>query len=178
MNSNTLRNQLIDRTERLIDIVEEFKKKSISDLNKRPNPESWSALECVEHLNLYCEFYIPAIKKSIKNSNTKPSDVFESGWLGSYFTKSMLPKKKLNKMKTFKDKNPKGTQLDKSTLDKFLHYQNEILNLIEESKKVDLKKTKTEMSLTRFLKFRLGDTFLFNLAHNERHLQQAENALK
>ena len=39
-------------------------------------------------------------------------------------------------------------------------------------------KTKTAISISKLMKLRLGDTFRFVTAHNERHLLQAENVLK
>ncbi len=56
--------------------------------------KSWSILECLEHLNLYGDFYIPEIKNRIESSKTLPKENFKSRILGNYFAKSMLPKEK------------------------------------------------------------------------------------
>lgn len=42
----------------------------------------------------------------------------------------MLPKEKLNKMKTFKDKNPLNANLDKLIIDKFINQQIKLLDLL------------------------------------------------
>jgi hypothetical protein len=44
----------------------------------------------------------------------------------------MLPKEKLNKMKTFKDKNPLNAKLDKAVIDKFTNQQTKLLELINQ----------------------------------------------
>ena len=148
------------------------------ELNHKENIEKWSILECIEHLNLYGKFYNPEIRKRIETSNSKPSKIFKSGLIGNYFVNTMRPKKKLNKMKTFKDKNPLGSKLDAEVIDRFIAQQKDFLDLIEMSKNINLTQTKTSISISKLIKLRLGDTFRFIIAHNERHLIQAENARK
>ena len=81
-------------------------------------------------------------------------------------------------MKTLKVNNPLGSRLDKNTIDRFICQQKEYLELIETSKHINLTKTKTAISISKFIKLRLGDTFRFITAHNERHLLQADNVFK
>jgi hypothetical protein len=171
--SEKLIQDLIERSRINIKKAEKLNLLSIEKLNWRAEKNSWSILECVEHLNLYGEFYIPEIKKRIENSKNQPKENFKSGFLGDYFAKSMLPKEKLNKMKTFKDKNPIGSKLDKSTIDNFILQQEQILNLLEKAREVDLNKTKTAISISKWIKLKMGDTFRVVIYHNERHLVQA-----
>lgn len=171
--SEKLIQDLIERSRININQAEKFNLLSIEKLNWRAEQNSWSILECFEHLNLYGEFYIPEIKKRIENSKNQPKENFKSGFLGNYFAKSMLPKEKLNKMKTFKDKNPIGSKLDKSTIDNFILQQEQILNLLEKAREVDLNKTKTAISISKWIKLKMGDTFRVVVYHNERHLVQA-----
>ncbi len=120
IDSKKVTQDLTNRTQVNIKATEKFSMISTEILNWRPEPDSWSILECFEHLNLYGDFYIPEIKKRIESSKTFPQKNFKSGLLGNYFAEMMLPKEKLNKIKTFKDKNPLGSQLDKTSLDRFI----------------------------------------------------------
>ena len=81
-------------------------------------------------------------------------------------------------MKTFNDKNPIGSKLDKLTIERFILQQKEMLNLLEKSKKIDLNKTKTAISISKFIKLKIGDTLRVVIYHNERHLVQANKVLK
>ena len=173
-----LTSALIEKKSVNINKVENFRILSEKKLNHKENTEKWSVLECIEHLNLYGDFYNPEIRNNIIKSHSKPSDTFKSGIIANYFTNTMLPKKKLNNMKTFKDKNPLGSNLDKSVIDRFINQQKEFLQLIEMSKSVNLTKIKTSITISKLIKLRLGDTFRFITAHNERHLKQAENVLR
>lgn len=174
MKSITLITDLINRTKSNIERVENLRGLTLEQLNYRKKRDSWSILECIEHLNLYGDFYLPEIEKQIKKSRHKTSEEFKSGFLGDYFAKSMLPKENLNKMKTFKDKNPIGSSLHLDTLNRFLSQQNQLIKLLEQAKKVNLNKTKTAISITKLIKLKLGDTFRIVIYHNQRHILQAE----
>jgi len=167
---NTVRNA--------IQTAENLKNKPENELNFRTSENSWSALECLAHLNRYGNFYIPEITRRISASKTSAQPIFTSGILGNYFANSMLPKEKLNTMKTFKSMNPIHSQLNKSTVNEFISQQQQILELLEKAKNIDLNRTKTGISISSWIKLKLGDTFRFVINHNLRHLVQAERVLK
>src|SRR6476620_11332623 len=106
MQSEDLIQSLLDQTRQMMNRAEKFKSYELQVLSWKENATSWSMLECLEHLNLYGDYYLPEIKRRIKESKSTSDLEFNSGFLGGYLAKSMLPKEKLNKMKTFKDKNP------------------------------------------------------------------------
>lgn len=177
-NANALRDDLMARTRKIIAELEILKQEPLENLNRRPAPDAWSALECIEHLSLYGDFYLPEIENRIRQSRHKPEPVFKSGLLGNYFAMSMLPKEKLNKMKTFKDKNPLRSRLDKAAIDRFVQQQEKMLDLLEQSKSVNINRTKTAVSISTWIKLKLGDTFRFVIYHNQRHIAQAFRALE
>lgn len=178
INSANLLQDLKDRTAKNISAVEIFRNQSEEDLNFHPAPGAWSVLECIEHLNFYGNFYIPEMEKQIAASPYPPEKFFKSGLLGNFFAKSMLPKEKLNKMKTLKSQNPLGKQLDRSVLDVFIDQQLQMISLLKKAESVSLSKTKTGISITKYLRLRLGDTMRVVIYHNQRHVKQAQNVLK
>lgn len=174
MQSESLIKSLIEQTRQIINQVERLKKYNLHTLTWKKNQNSWSILECLEHLNLYGDFYLPQIEEKIKNSNTKMDVEFKSGFLGNYFAKSMLPKEKLNKMKTFKDKNPLNAKLEKNVMDEFINQQIRLLDLLNQSRNVSLNKVKIETSISSLIRLKLGDTFQFFINHIIRHLNQID----
>lgn len=168
---------LIERTKGVLNSAEQYSQLSIEELNYKANSESWSILECIEHLNLYGDFYLPEIENKIAESKTKPTTDFKSGLLGNYFAKSMLPKEKLNKMKTFKDKNPVGSDLNISSLERFIIQQKQLLDILNKARQVNLNKVKTGITIASWIKLRLGDTFRVVIYHNQRHIVQANKIL-
>lgn len=177
MEKQQLLNQLIAASKQHISFVEDYKNKELKVLNHKENNDTWSVLECIEHLNLYGDFYNPSLTNSLSKAKTSSKKQFKSGFLGNYFTQSMYPKDKLNKMKTFKDKNPVGSALDKTHLDRFITQQEEFILLLEKAKDKDLN-FRTPISISKWFKLKLGDTFHFVSAHNERHIIQANKTLQ
>ncbi|CAL2101611.1 DinB_2 domain-containing protein [Tenacibaculum sp. 190130A14a] len=177
-NTNELLQDLKELVESHINYVEQLQQLSEADLQKKQTPTSWSAIECLEHLNLYAEFYNKEIRKRINKSRYPKSTFFKSGFLGNKFALDMLPKEGMKTMKTFKSKNPIYSNLvAKEVLIQFLKLQKELEQLLEMASEVDLTKTKTAITLP-LLKFRLGDTFRFVIYHNERHIVQVKKTLK
>lgn len=174
MQSNELILSLIEQTRQIINKVERLKQYNRTQLTWRKEDSSWNILECVEHLNLYGDFYMPAIEKAIQQSDSKPEVIVRPGWLGNYFAKSMLPKEQLNKMKTFKDKNPLNASLDESVFIRFHDQQIRLIELLNKSKEVSLNKVRVPISIAPFIKIRLGDTFRFYINHMLRHMVQVE----
>ena len=178
LTAKSLIEDLIDRTKEVINEAECFNQLPIDQLNWKPSAEKWSVLECLEHLNRYGDFYIPEIQKRIDKAPRISEDlIFKSGLLGNYFSNTMLPKKQLNKMNTFKSMNPVGSKLDIATLQKFIRQQKQILDLLKQARQVDLVKTKTAISISNWIKLRLGDTFRVVIYHNQRHIVQSNKVL-
>ncbi len=179
MGSEELINDLISRTKKVLDQSRTYLHLQESKLNYRNSPESWSPLECLEHLNLYGRFYLKEIKERMNEDQHPSAEVFKSGILGNYFAKSMLPSStsgKLKKMKTFSNMNPINSQLDKKVIEEFIAQQEEMLRLLEVARRKNLK-IKCGITISKLIKLKLGDTFRFVIYHNQRHLIQAERAL-
>ena len=175
--NDTLINELVAMTNEAIVRAERFKQLSDKELNYKEIPEQWSILECFEHLNRYGDYYLPEIEKSILHNKSKGAvPPFTSGVIGNWFANLMKVKNgKIVKMKTPGDKNPSGSKLTILTIDKFLQQEEMLRNLLNQAREVDLTKTKVPISLAKFMKLRLGDTFRFFIYHIERHVIQAEN---
>ncbi|WP_231596088.1 DinB family protein [Sphingobacterium endophyticum] len=164
-------------TEEIIIYVENLEILTNEELNRRINKDTWSVLECLKHLNLYGDFYLDEIHKKMNQNFEKSSEFFHSGFLGNYFAKSMLPKQKLNKMKTFKSMDPIHSNLTRDVIKEFLEQQSKMLDLLKIARSKDLEKTKTSISISKWIKLKLGDVFKIVIYHNIRHIQQIKNIL-
>ncbi len=129
---------------------------------------------------MYGDYYLPEIEKSLTKPLKNKDFVFKSGVFGNYFTKIMLPPKgKIKKMKAPKDKIPTTSNYKNlEILERFLKQQNQLLNLLEKAKTHNLSKCKTSISISKMIKLKTGDTFNFLIAHNIRHLNQADSVLR
>lgn len=150
------------------------------DLATRPGPEQWSVLECIEHLNIADEHYISEFEAKLEKATPSEKEVFKPGWIGNYFVKSMKPREDgtiPSPMKTLRKFVPEvNVQFD--TLSKFIEDQDTLLQLLEQSKTLDLNKIKITSAIGAIVTFKLGDAFRFLIAHNQRHILQAQRALE
>ena len=190
--ASELTQNLIEEIRTTLGKAEHLNNLSDDALNERPHAESWTVLECIEHLNRYSEFYLEEIEKRIdakmdSNKNSGKQNIedytFKSGFLGNYSANSMLPNQtgkkagQINKMTTFKDKDPIHSGVNRKVLNTFIDDQNEFIRLLEKSRNINLNKTKASLTIP-ILKFNLGDTFRFVINHQIRHFLQIENILK
>ncbi|TVR83032.1 MAG: DinB family protein [Saprospirales bacterium] len=178
IDASELINELVNDTRSIVTTVErEFSNLSEEDLLMKPDGKSWSVGECLEHLSLYSDYYHPAILRAMKDTGPgKTKVVFESGRVGNFFAKSMLPKEKGFKMGSPSDKNPSKVGVPDQVVKRFLNHQKEMLRLLAMARDHDLNKIKVPISISKWIKFRLGDTFRFVINHNQRHIIQAVKA--
>lgn len=156
--------------------VQAFKTYSEEQLNHKPSAGGWSVLECIEHLRLYANFYLPEIEKRMTSRVPVESKYFRSGILGNYFV-NMVKATNNKKMRTVKEMDTSGTELTISTLNQFIKQLDWLDSLLLDSEKFDLSRIKTSISISRFIKLKLGDTLRFVVYHNERHVLQAKQVL-
>ena len=148
-----------------------------------PAPGKWSAAQCLQHLNHYGHHYLPAIERAIQQAQqrgSQPAAEFHPGWLGAYFTGLMLPQPDgslKTKMKSPKEAVPSAAPDPVATLAEFIEQQERTLQLLEAARSVNMNTVWVPTSLSRWIRLRLGDTFGFVVAHNERHALQATRAM-
>lgn len=148
-------------------------------LLEQPVPGKWSVVQVLEHLNSYGYYYIPAIERSLKQN--KPAvEYFKPGWIGDKFTRMMQPTeegKVKNKMKAPKGHRPAPALDHQTVIREFLTQQHALLSLLDQAKAKNIGTIRTPISLTRFIKLKVGDTFRFLIAHEQRHFVQVKNSL-
>jgi len=151
-------------------------------LNKVPSTGGWTALQVIEHLNSYNRYYLPQIQTSLsQNANSAPDAVFKSGRIGNYFTKIMLPGADGNiskKMSAPKDHVPQLRLDAAKVLQEFIAGEEKLLHYLKIAYKKDIGKIKTPISISKFIKLKLGDTFRFLIAHQQRHFVQLNRTLE
>ncbi|UUC44634.1 DinB family protein [Flavobacterium cerinum] len=169
--------QILDELTRItlynIEVANSFKNLDLQKLNRRSSTTSWSILECIEHLNRYGDFYIPELNYRITNARyTQPTLQYKPGLLGGYFAR-MMKAENPTKIKSLKNYNPIGSQLDHQVLTIFISQQEALLLCLDKARHINLIKNKTAISISKLIRLQLGDTFSFLIYHNERHIKQA-----
>lgn len=179
-NSEALINSLAADVQQLIAAVDAMKGMDKIKLSYPLNNGKWTAIQALEHLNIYNRYYLPAIEAGITGNKSSRSAWFTSGMLGNYFTNMMKPSDVYqikNKMKTGKKYDPPGALNSEQVIAEFKTHQQKLLQLLELARNIDLGSIRIPISISKIIKFKLGDTFRFLIAHEQRHLVQARNAI-
>jgi len=179
--SEELIKDLKEDVRRLQEAAEHLKNTEKSKLVYAVNEGKWSVVQCLEHLNAFGRHYLPAIEKAIAVKSGEKPAWFNSGFLGDYFTKSMKPKNVFeikNKMKTMKIFNfPNSLNVD-TVMKEYIDQKVKLQQLLDIANERDLNSIRIPVTLTKMIKLKLGDTFRFLIAHEQRHMIQARNTLK
>lgn len=172
-------NGLVEDVKSIIKTVEnDFSPLEEAVINWKADAESWSILECFEHLNIYNRYYNNALKTAIlKAKNTKSKPTFKSGWFGKMSIDMMKPSN-TKKQKTMTKFNPVNSQLDKTVIEEFLKHQYSLLLMLEQAKRINISKNAIPVEFFKLIKMKIGDTFTFVIVHQQRHLQQAKRVLE
>lgn len=182
--SQSLIDSLMDQTDLFLHkAIAEWKMLPPTQFAYKASPEKWSANQCIAHLNSYGRYYLPQIEKAMaagRGVSQQPSLQFKAGWLGNYFTEMMVVKSDgsvAKKMSSPKDHYPTIHNDSSQVIAEFIDQQEKLLRLLDQAKYINLNTIKVPISLSKFIKLKLGDTFLFLIAHNFRHIVQADRAL-
>ena len=165
----------------LLQCLQFFKQQSKDILLQQPAEGKWSVIQVLEHLNGYGRIYLPNIDKALTtNLNNQREAWFTSGFFGNFFTNAIRPKDLFeikNKMKAPKNHAPDSSLNADAVIEEFVSQQYKLLQLFDLSKERSLNTIRIPISITNLIKLKLGDTFRFLIAHEQRHFIQARNAL-
>jgi hypothetical protein len=177
MNSNILLEQLQADTRQMILQCGQLEGIPDETLGQPPGVGKWSVAQILEHLNVYARYYLEAIELKLHLNHTLPRNHFSPGWWGNYFTSLMKPTANRTLAKTMKaPKNavPSAFPDAREMLQEFIQHQHRLLNLLQIAKTVNIGRVRIATSLTKLITLKLGDTFRFFIAHEQRHFLQIE----
>ena len=159
-------------------VEREFAALSDEQLRWKPSPQSWSILECLQHLNLAERYYIRNIQHKVDALGllqTQPNDQrLESDFVGKIMLYVVDPQVKI-KLPAPGMIRPRPAQdlLPADVMAQFIDLQTLLHTLLNKAVYLDWNTGKVMTLFGNWLKLRLGDAFLMLVAHTERHINQA-----
>ena len=144
--------------------------------NWKPEEHRWSICECLGHLNITAELYLPLIDGALAKSRSQGllADVpARRGLIGGWIVRlsEPPPKGRVKAPKVFRPQ--AGRPLD-SVVPKFMELQDRLLERLRPANGLDLWRTKIRSPAMALLRLSLGETFALLTGHERRHLWQAE----
>lgn len=185
INSSKLIDQLIDLTNSNVRNLKALTANLTEDqMNWKPNGEVWSINEVLAHLNSYANYYHQNISDKINETkHDEAKELFASSTLGRSTWKSVKLgnlKNVKRKLRARKEHNPSvhPELVHPDSLERFIKTQDVLNQILEKSKNINLRRVKIQISISKMVKLRLGDVFLFVVYHNERHIEQINKLIQ
>lgn len=145
---------------------------------QRPADGGWSPAECLVHLNLTTKAFLPLIDDALNTPPKSPMDPsrrYRRDTMGWFLTTMMEPPVRM-KVKTTPPFMPKLSTSRADILREFEALQAEFAVRVEKANGYDVSKVKVQSPFSQKMSYSLLGGFTAILAHERRHLWQAERA--
>jgi hypothetical protein len=170
-------------TNKIDEVTSSFKKAfgmlSAEQLNWKPNANTWSIGQNIDHLIVINSTYYPVIK-SVKEGTYKLSFMSKMGFMVNFLGKAVLnavqPDRK-KKMKTFPIWEPTQSKIEADILNKFEKHQADLKQMITSCSDLLDKGTIISSPANRNIIYKLEMAFNIIVAHEQRHFEQAKEIL-
>jgi hypothetical protein len=150
-------------------------------LGRRPDPGAWSVAECLAHLSLTADAYLPAIREALAGGRRRQLVRTGGASFRIEFTARMLawwlePPYRM-KSRTTAAFVP-GVERPEDALSDFLVRQRQLLDLLAEAEGLALDRLEIESPFAKRLRYNVYAAFLLVAVHERRHLWQAGQTLR
>ena len=183
MQSSKLLNPQLDEIKIQLDIASQkaisiVNSVSFEQLQQRPQPDKWSIAECIVHLNLASQAEINVLNDAYKQIPTKQVYVekqFKMDLLSRFLKWTLEPQPiSLFKIKTTERFQPIDTEPLSEVLPTFLALQEQLKVSVDAANGLPLDQIIVVSPFINYIKYNLLSCFHLLLAHERRHLWQAE----
>jgi hypothetical protein len=159
-----------------LQVIELFQGLYSHQLNLRLESDRWSIAECIVHLNLFSETFVPMIVDSCECARAEGwfcDGPFKMDVVGRLLKYALEPPSKWNAVTSAAFEPTVVEPLDR-VVPTFLELQSQLTQIIEETSGLDLNRIKIVSPVSSHVRYNLYSCFLILAAHQRRHLWQAE----
>lgn len=151
-------------------------------LQKRPAPETWSVAQIFDHLNTAGWLLLNPLEQAIQTGQEKGpygEPPFQYGFISRWFVRSMRPRSgwTFTSPSAFEPASSE-TLYARETMEDFRSLQDQFGQCVADADGLDLRRIRVSSPAVPLLRISLGAWFEATIAHEERHLQQAERVLE
>lgn len=141
-----------------------------------PDPVAWSIAQCIDHLNVVAREYLPRLDEGIADAIRRGlygDGAFTHDLVGRVFVRLMEPPVRM-KARAPAIFAPPPRRSRAEIMAAFRAYQVQFVDRLRQANGVDLRRAKVRSPASRWIRLSLGSGFALILAHERRHLWQAE----
>jgi hypothetical protein len=147
---------------------------TVEQLNWQPAPGVWSIGQCLEHLCLGNEVYLPAISASLKAKPGPAVQEITPGWFARWFIRSFIEPSPDTKRGSAPKKSVPGRRVALSVTDRFLSCNQDARRVIRQAEAYDVNRIRFVNPFVPLLRFTVGTGLKITCGHERRHLLQAQ----
>jgi len=157
-----------ERAEKLVEGLSE------EQLNWQPAQGRWSVGQCLEHLCITNDAYLPAIAAALKERPDEPVEEIIPGWFGGWFIRNFVEPAPQGKRAPAPAKIRPAAVIGLPVLGRFLSSNRVCRTLIADTRNKDVNHIRFWNPLVKGIRFTVGTGLEIIAAHERRHLLQAE----
>jgi len=146
---------------------------SEEQLNWQPEAGAWSIGQCLEHLCLMNDVYLPPIAKSLEGKPKGKAEEITPGWFGAWFIRSFVEASPNQKRAPAPKKIVPASCVPPSVLERFLAGNEQVRKLIQRASEYDVNGIRFRNPFVPVIRFTVGTGFEIVTKHQRRHLLQA-----
>jgi len=169
--SNRLINDLDAADQRAKDLAGQL---TVEQLNWQPSLDTWSVGQCLEHLCITNELYLPPISASLENKPVTPVLDIMPGRFSNWFLRSYIEPSPQTKRASAPKKVVPASRIERSVLDRFLAGNRATREVIRQAAAYDVNRIRFKNPFIPALRFTVGTGLQLICGHERRHLLQAE----
>ena len=161
-------------------VTERFRPLTDQQLNRRPTPGRWSVGQCLEHLNIMGGYYLPLLTAKMQKARQRgsaPAATVKRGLVGRRLTAAVRAPAGEKTYKSPQKYAPSGSRLPRTVVDVCRRQLDDLLQLVEEARHVNLNAVRVANPVIPLLRLRATDTLEMLVVHAQRHVAQAERVL-
>ena len=143
-------------------------------LNWQAEAGAWSIGQCLEHLCLTNEAYLPAMTAALEGKRDAPVEEITPGWFSRWFLKNFVEPSPSGKKVPAPGKIRPAARVDVAVKERFLASNKVCRELIVRARCKDVNRIRFWNPLAPGVRFTLGVGFEIITSHEQRHLLQAE----
>ncbi len=143
-------------------------------LNWKPGAGEWSVGQCLEHLYITNEVYLPAISNSLVGRPHAVVQDITPGWFGRWFIRNYIEPSAETRRARAPRKITPGPHVEPSILERFLRSNGQVRELVHRAKNYDVNHVRFKNPFVGLLRFTVGTGLEIVSKHQRRHLLQAE----
>lgn len=147
---------------------------TVEQLNWQAAPGTWTVGQCLEHLCLFSEVYLPAISAALMDEPASTVQEIKLGWFARWFTRNFVDPSPASKRAPAPKKIVPGSRVDLSVIDRFRRSNRDARELIRRAGKYDINRVRFVNPFVPIVRFTVGAGLHITCGHERRHLLQAE----